>query len=77
MKYISNKIQEINLKIIELEHKVAFQELTMDTLNDENYRQQKKIDVLETKLLLITKKIKEINTSNIELQENETKPPHY
>ena len=77
MKYISNKIQEINLKIIELEHKVAFQELTMDTLNDEIYRQQKKIDVLETKLLLITKKIKEINTSNIELQENETKPPHY
>ena len=77
MKYISNKIQEINLKIIELEHKVAFQELTMDTLNDEIYRQQKKIDILETKLLLITKKIKEINTSNIELQENETKPPHY
>ena len=42
-----NKIQEINLKIIELEHKVAFQELTMDTLNDEIYRQQKKIDVYD------------------------------
>ena len=77
MKQISNKIQEMNLKIIELEHKVAFQEHTIDTLNDEVYRQQRKLDVLETKLLLITKKIKELNTANIELQENETRPPHY
>ena len=77
MKHLSNKMQEMNLKIIELEHKVAFQELTMDTLNDEIYRQQKKLEVLETKLSLITKKIKEINTSNIELEKNEIRPPHY
>lgn len=64
-------------QIEELETKVAFQEHTIESLNDALTSQQKQIDELSFKMKHVIDRMKTMQTSNIARQSEETPPPHY
>lgn len=64
-------------KITELETKIAFQEHTIETLNDALYAQQKQIHELQYQMTHIRNKLKQIPTSQMADESEETPPPHY
>lgn len=64
-------------EIEELQMKVAFQENTIEELNQAIIAQQKQIDNLMFKMNHVTNKLKEISTSNLADPQDETPPPHY
>ncbi|MCU7553525.1 SlyX family protein [Alteromonas sp. ASW11-19] len=68
---------EMQQQIDELETKVAFQEYTIDSLNDALASQQKQLDDLTFKLNHVIDRVKSLQTSNIAKQDEETPPPHY
>jgi SlyX protein len=63
-------------KIIDIETRLAFQDDTIQQLNDVIYRQQKDIDRLDKTLHLLLGKLRELedNTTTKVIDE---KPPHY
>ena len=64
-------------EIEELQMKVAFQENTIEELNQALIAQQKQIDQLMFKMRHVTNKLKELSVSNLASQQDETPPPHY
>lgn len=64
-------------KIEELQTKVAFQEHTIETLNEAVFEQQKQIHDLQFQLTHIKNKLKQISTSQLADESEETPPPHY
>jgi SlyX protein len=64
-------------ELVELETKVAYQEDTIQTLNDAVCRQQQQIDKLETKMNLLLEKIREVDEPALAGDPNEETPPHY
>ncbi|MEW9797754.1 SlyX family protein [Alteromonas sp. CYL-A6] len=64
-------------EIEELQTKVAFQEHTIDALNDALAAQQKQLDDVTFKLKHVIDRVKSIQPSNIARQSEETPPPHY
>ncbi len=72
--------QEHNLQmqIIELESKLAFQEDTIASLNNELVEHQRKIDRMQHQLVLIAEKLRQLpEGSQILRPEEEPPPPHY
>ena len=71
-------MKEINDKIIEIETKMAFQEETIDQLNDVIINQQKAIDALKRQLIQLNTKVEEESqhwqSDNNPVDET---PPHY
>ncbi|GGF62721.1 SlyX family protein [Alteromonas lipolytica] len=63
--------------IAELETKVAFQEHTIDALNEALSNQQKQIDKMQYQLRHVIDKVKGMEPSNIAKLSEETPPPHY
>ncbi|RPJ66833.1 SlyX family protein [Alteromonas sediminis] len=63
--------------IEELEVKVAYQEHTIDSLNDEVTRQNKHIEQLSFQLRQVVEKLKGMEPSHIAKQSEEAPPPHY
>lgn len=63
--------------IEELQTKVAFQEHTIDVLNEALASQQRQMDELSYKLRHVIDRVKSIQPSNIAKQSEETPPPHY
>lgn len=57
--------------------KVAFQENTIEELNQALIAQQKQIDSLNFKMKHVANKLKELSVSNLVSQQDETPPPHY
>ncbi len=68
-----NMKEDIEENIVELEKKVAYQELAISELSDVVYKQQEEIDFLKKKIKIIQDKISD---NGVELNPN-TKPPHY
>lgn len=64
-------------EIEELQMKVAFQENTIEELNEALIAQQKQIDALNFKMKHVTNKLKELSVSNLVSQQDEPPPPHY
>ena len=64
-------------ELVELETKVAYQEDTIQTLNDAVCRQQQQIDKLEAKMSLLLEKIREFEEPALVGNPNEETPPHY
>ncbi len=66
-----------NEHIEELQTKVAFQEHTIDALNEALSSQQQQLDDLMFKVRHVIDRVKSIEPSNIAKQSEETPPPHY
>jgi SlyX protein len=71
-------MNEITDKIIELETKMAFQEATIDQLNDVIISQQKALDAIKQQLIQLNTKVEEESqhwqSDNNPVDET---PPHY
>ncbi|OBU30245.1 SlyX protein [Photobacterium phosphoreum] len=72
-----NEIQQQQSRLDELEMKLAFQEQTIDELNDALTKQQFMIDRMEVQLKFMVGKVKGMQTSNMASESEETPPPHY
>jgi len=74
---LQQQIDSANSYIEELQTKVAFQEHTIEALNDALSSQQKQLDDLAFKVRHVVDRVKSIEPSNIAKQSEETPPPHY
>ncbi len=77
MATLEEQIDNANTYIEELQTKVAFQEHTIDALNEALSSQQKQLDDLAFKVRHVIDRVKSIEPSNIAKQSEETPPPHY
>ena len=64
-------------QIEDLQMKVAFQEDTIESLNQALIQQQKQLDDLEFKFKKLVAKVSAIEPSNMASEKEETPPPHY
>ena len=64
-------------RLIELESRVAFQDSTIEELNDVIVKQQFQMDKLEKNLEIIKAQLKNLAPSPIASEKEETPPPHY
>jgi len=64
-------------RITELETRVAFQEETLDKLNEVVGRQELEIERLTRMVKLINGQLKQFDNGYFKRPEDETPPPHY
>ena len=64
-------------EIEELQMKVAFQENTIEELNQSIIAQQKQLDDLTFKMKHVTNKLKELSVSQLPNSNEHEIPPHY
>ncbi len=67
---MSQQINELNERIEHLESKLAFQDDTIEQLNQD-------LDKLRHQMSLIINRMKEMVVSQVASQSEETPPPHY
>ena len=72
-----NQFDYLIARMDELETKVAFQENTIEQLNQALIEQQFIIDKMQLQLRYLAQKLKDVQPSNIATQSEETPPPHY
>ena len=60
-----------------LESRIAFQDLTIEQLNQAIIVQQKQISQLQEQLRLLTEKLKATQPTLVASEAEETRPPHY
>lgn len=68
---------ELLARIAELETKVAFQEGTIEELNQALIHHQFVLDKLQTQVRHFAEKLQGVQSSNIASQAEEIPPPHY
>ncbi|AMJ88556.1 SlyX family protein [Alteromonas stellipolaris] len=71
------ELDSTNNSIEELQTKIAFQEHTIEALNEALSSQQQQLDELTYKLRHVIDKVKSIEPSNMAKDSEETPPPHY
>ena len=64
-------------RIEQLEMKVAFQEDSIEILNDEIFAQQRKLQQLSEQVALLVTKLKEAQPNQLASEKEEMPPPHY
>lgn len=70
--------EELQLHIVELESKLAFQEDTVNSLSNELLEHQKRIDRLQQQVMLLAEKLSNPpDDQGILRPEEEPPPPHY
>ena len=67
----------MNKRIEQLETKIRFQDITIEELNQTVIILQNEITKLKEQLILLSKKLQSVQTSNIATMSEETPPPHY
>ncbi len=70
-------MQGVQEQIEELQMKLAFQELTVEELNQEVIKLNRLIADQQQQIQLMVGKLKSMEPSNIATQAEETPPPHY
>lgn len=70
-------IERLESKIDDLEYKVAYQEQTIETLNDALTEQQLQLSKIQEQMKFMVGKLKSMTTSNMADASEETPPPHY
>lgn len=68
---------DTNQRIEQLEMKIAFQEDNIDTLNNEIFEQQRKVQLLTEQVALLVSKLKESEPNQLASEKEEMRPPHY
>lgn len=66
----------LEMRINELESRLAFQDDTLQTLNDVLVEQQRQLDRLQLQLVALAKRQDE-QQSQFGVEENQAPPPHY
>ncbi|OBX09839.1 SlyX [Gallibacterium salpingitidis] len=74
---MKNELNPLLQRLDELEMKVAFQENTIEQLNQALVDQQFTIEKMQLQLRYLAQKLKDMQPSNIATQAEETPPPHY
>jgi len=74
---LSVDIESAHAHIEELQTKVAFQEHTIEALNEALSSQQHQLDELTYKLRHVVDRVKSIEPTNMAKESDETPPPHY
>ena len=74
---LADELAVANQAIEELQTKLAFQEHTIDALNDALSSQQRRLEKMEFQLKHVIDKVKGMEPSNIAKMSEETPPPHY
>lgn len=69
--------EKMHERLVELETKVAFQEQTIQELNESIVRQQKDLALLSEQLRQLSERVKAIAPSPLAPESEETPPPHY
>jgi SlyX protein len=64
-------------RLVEIEIKIAYQEETIQALNEVVCHQQKQIDQLEKVCQLLYDRLKNLSPTTIEASPSDEKPPHY
>lgn len=67
----------MNERITNIEIQLMHHENTIQQLNDVITRQQLDIDKMQRDIMLITKHLQNLTTSDIRASEDEEPPPHY
>ncbi|MBW3697379.1 SlyX family protein [Vibrio sp. T187] len=70
-------IQPLLNRIDDLECKLAFQEQTIDDLNEALTQQQLLITKMQDQMKYVVGKVKNMDSSNLADASEETPPPHY
>ncbi|GAB2652636.1 SlyX family protein [Vibrio panuliri] len=70
-------IIELENRINDLECQIAFQEQTIESLNDALSQQQLLITKMQDQMKYVVGKVKNMDTSNLADPSEETPPPHY
>ncbi len=71
---ISDQLEQ---RINDLECQIAFQEQTIEALNEALSEQQLVITKMQDQMKYVVGKVKNIDSSNLATQDEETPPPHY
>lgn len=74
---MSKQVEQIESRISNLECQIAFQEQTIEELNDALSQQQLQISRMQEQMTFMVGKIKSLSSSNLADQSEETPPPHY
>ncbi len=70
-------LTQLQERIEDLECKLAFQEQTIETLNDALTQQQLLLSKMQDQMKYVGGKVKNMDTSTLADPAHETPPPHY
>ncbi|HAS3875236.1 TPA: SlyX family protein [Vibrio cholerae] len=70
-------LTQLQERIEDLECKLAFQEQTIETLNDALTQQQLLLSKMQDQMKYVVGKVKNMDTSTLAEPAHETPPPHY
>ncbi len=70
-------IEQLENRINDLECQLAFQEQTIESLNDALSQQQLLITKMQDQMKYVVGKVKNMDSSNLADPSEETPPPHY
>ncbi|MEI8632475.1 SlyX family protein [Vibrio sp. PP-XX7] len=70
-------VERLEMRVNDLECQIAFQEHTIEALNEALSQQQNCITDMQYQMKHIINKVKTINESNLASSSEEAPPPHY
>lgn len=70
-------IKQLEAKVNDLEFQIAFQEQTIEQLNDALTQQQLQLSRIQEQMSFMITKVKSLSSSNMADPSEETPPPHY
>ena len=71
------RIEQLESRVNDLECQLAFQEQTIEELNDALSQQQLLITKMQDQMKYVVGKVKNMDSSNLADQSQEAPPPHY
>ncbi|AIW20052.1 MULTISPECIES: SlyX family protein [Vibrio] len=71
------RVEELENRLNDMECQLAFQEQTIESLNDALSQQQLLITKMQDQMKYVVGKVKNMDSSNLADPAQETPPPHY